>query len=239
MNIRETKWCGGMKMCCLTPIVTHWSSFPAGNLTMNFEPVRSSVSLRGLNRHTTRIESSEGGALSLGSGPPPPAPSTAIVICIWLPLSHKTLDIHHNTPRIVSFNKGCCSECAQVGGSSLSSMSTPPTKAVRKGVRMIWMESRDTPCFVPCASTHSTSPFTKIEMKQNLGSSVTKRRKWQVARVDSQTSYPASIFKSPLKWWSDIPVRSKRWLMIRGPTEVVSQLWRLQWSLTKEYVEFQ
>ena len=50
-----------------TPIETHWSSVPEGNLTMNFEPVFSSVSLSGRNRQMTRMESSLGGTMSFSS----------------------------------------------------------------------------------------------------------------------------------------------------------------------------
>ena len=50
----------GSRVQILTPIETHWSSDPAGNLTTNLEPARSSASLRGRNRQMTRMVSSRG-----------------------------------------------------------------------------------------------------------------------------------------------------------------------------------
>lgn len=42
----------------LTPMLTSWSSLFCGNATMNFDPARSSESLRGRNLATTLMESS-------------------------------------------------------------------------------------------------------------------------------------------------------------------------------------
>ena len=47
-----------MRWASLTDMETHWSSDPDGNLMINFDPVFSSVSLRGRNLQMTRMESS-------------------------------------------------------------------------------------------------------------------------------------------------------------------------------------
>ena len=71
----------------LTEMETHWSSEPDGNLMMNFDPVFSSVSLRGRNLQTTLMESSV---------------AASAAACAWLSLS---------SPMVMISCSHCFTEC--------------------------------------------------------------------------------------------------------------------------------
>lgn len=74
----------------LTAMETQDSSDPAGNLTTNFDPARSSWSLRGRNRQMTRIVSSRG--ISPPSTPSPGKSTEDIFISSGTSDSGKTHD---------------------------------------------------------------------------------------------------------------------------------------------------
>jgi hypothetical protein len=74
----------------LTAMETQDSSDPAGNLTTNFDPARSSWSLRGRNRQMTRIVSSRG--ISPPSTPSPGKSTEDIFISSGASDSGKTHD---------------------------------------------------------------------------------------------------------------------------------------------------
>ncbi len=74
------------------------SAGPDGNLTTNFDPVRSSVSLRGLNRQMTRMLSSVGSSFSAEAAEADAAPASTILA--WpQQASLAQFDCHHTPDR--------------------------------------------------------------------------------------------------------------------------------------------